>query len=246
MTIPSLLVYAAISGVTKSLAKEGIKKNRKNIAQGYNFRGIDDVYNSLSSILPEHGLVILPVVRLRECTERTGKNGSVIFVVNVMVDFKFVSVNDGSTHTITMCGEAMDSSDKATNKAISAAYKYCCLTTFCIPTEGDNDADSSHIELKEIEIDYEKEAQELKELKEKSINKLKIKEEVKTFTEEIEDRFITSNEFEQIIEGADKAGTSIKKICDSLGITELGQMKLMHFIPVIAKLETMITKKETK
>ena len=37
----------------------------------------------------------------------------------------------------------MDSADKATNKAMSAAYKYACLQTFCIPTEGDNDADAT-------------------------------------------------------------------------------------------------------
>jgi hypothetical protein len=36
----------------------------------------------------------------------------------------------------------MDSGDKATNKAMSAAYKYAALQTFCIPTEGDNDADA--------------------------------------------------------------------------------------------------------
>jgi hypothetical protein len=36
----------------------------------------------------------------------------------------------------------MDTSDKATNKAMSAAYKYAALQAFAIPTEGDNDADS--------------------------------------------------------------------------------------------------------
>lgn len=40
-----------------------------------------------------------------------------------------------------MFGEAMDSADKATNKAMSAAYKYMATQEFCIPTEGDNDAD---------------------------------------------------------------------------------------------------------
>ena len=40
-------------------------------------------------------------------------------------------------------GEAMDSADKSTNKAMSAAYKYMCLQVFCIPTEGDNDADGT-------------------------------------------------------------------------------------------------------
>jgi hypothetical protein len=36
----------------------------------------------------------------------------------------------------------MDTTDKATNKAMSAAYKYAALLTFAIPTEGDNDADT--------------------------------------------------------------------------------------------------------
>ena len=48
-----------------------------------------------------------------------------------------------------MIGEAMDRSDKATNKAMSAAYKYACFQTFCIPTEGDNDADFTTHEVKE-------------------------------------------------------------------------------------------------
>ena len=36
----------------------------------------------------------------------------------------------------------MDSGDKSSNKAMSAAYKYACFLAFAIPTEGDNDADS--------------------------------------------------------------------------------------------------------
>ena len=46
-------------------------------------------------------------------------------------------------HTIRTYGEAMDSADKATNKAMSAAYKYAAIQAFCIPTEGDNDADAT-------------------------------------------------------------------------------------------------------
>jgi hypothetical protein len=37
----------------------------------------------------------------------------------------------------------MDSGDKATNKAMSAAYKYAAFQAFSIPTESDNDADAS-------------------------------------------------------------------------------------------------------
>ena len=42
----------------------------------------------------------------------------------------------------------MDSGDKATNKAMSAAYKYAMFQTFCIPVEGTPDADGDSHEVK--------------------------------------------------------------------------------------------------
>ena len=136
-------VYKAISKVSARLAKEGIGKDRKNQTQGYNFRGIDDVYNALAPILADEGLCILPKVTSREVVERTTKSGTALFYVTVQVEFSFVCAEDGSSHVITTYGEAMDSGDKATNKAMSAAYKYACMQAFCIPTEGDNDADAT-------------------------------------------------------------------------------------------------------
>ena len=91
--------------------------------------------------MAEHGLCILPRVLTRECVERQTKAGGAIFYVTVEVEFDFVSAEDGSKHTVKTFGEAMDTSDKATNKAMSAAYKYAALQAFAIPTEGDNDAD---------------------------------------------------------------------------------------------------------
>lgn len=142
-------VYIAIANVMARLAKEGISKSRKNVQQGYQFRGIDDVYNTLASLLAEYKLVILPRVLHREVTERQTAKGGVLFYVVLDMEFDFVSAEDGTKHTIRTCGEAMDSADKATNKAMSAAYKYACLQTFCIPTEGDNDADyTTHGDIK--------------------------------------------------------------------------------------------------
>lgn len=135
-------VYAAISAVQKDLANTGISKDRKNEQQGYKFRGIDDVFNALAPLLAEHGLCILPRCTSREVHERTTQKGSVLFYVVVEVEYTFVSVKDGSKHLCVTYGEAMDSADKATNKAMSAAYKYLALQAFSIPTEGENDADS--------------------------------------------------------------------------------------------------------
>jgi hypothetical protein len=135
-------VYKAINAVQSAMCVEGISKDRKNQQQGYSFRGIDDVFNALSPLLSKHGLCILPRVLNRECVERINSKGTALFYVTVEVEFDFVCAEDGSKHIVKTFGEAMDSGDKATNKALSAAMKYACLQAFCIPTEGDNDADA--------------------------------------------------------------------------------------------------------
>ena len=135
-------VYACIAAVSAAIAKTGISKTRSNAQQGYKFRGIDDVYNAIAPLMSEHGLIIIPRILSRAMVERQSKTGGTLFTVTVEAEFDFVSVKDGSKVTARSFGEAMDSADKATNKAMSAAYKYTAFQTFCIPTEGDNDADA--------------------------------------------------------------------------------------------------------
>jgi hypothetical protein len=141
-------VYAAINAVQSDLAKVGITKDRRNTqGSGYNFRGIDDVYNTIAPLLATHKLCILPRVLSRNVIERASKSGGALFYITVEAEFDFVSAEDGSTHTVKTFGEAMDSGDKATNKAMSAAYKYAAFQAFSIPTEADNDADAHTYEV---------------------------------------------------------------------------------------------------
>lgn len=139
-------VYKAISKVSLEISKNGISKNKQATNQNggimYSFRGIDDVFNALSPLLAKERLVILPRVISRECVERTTRNGGVLFFVTVEVEFDIVSGLDGSRHTVKTYGEAQDSGDKATNKALSAAYKYMSFQVFCIPVIGHDDADN--------------------------------------------------------------------------------------------------------
>ncbi|AXX00999.1 ERF family protein [Cronobacter sakazakii] len=143
------LVYQAISAVAKEMAATGISKDRTNTQQNFKFRGIDQVYNALAPALVNHGLLILPRITERTVTERTTPKGTVLFYVVVKAEFDFVSTKDGSVHTVVTYGEAMDSGDKATNKAMSIAYKYAAFQAFCIPTEEtaiDADAEVHHIQ----------------------------------------------------------------------------------------------------
>jgi hypothetical protein len=138
-------VYKAVNAVQAALAKSGISKDHKASGGGanYAFRGIDDVYAHLAPLLAAHGLCVFPRCMSREMTERATRNGGALFVASIHAEFDFVAVADGTKHTASTFGEAMDSSDKATNKAMSAAFKYAAFMTFCIPTEGDNDADAT-------------------------------------------------------------------------------------------------------
>jgi hypothetical protein len=58
------------------------------------------------------------------------------------IEFRFYH-RDGSFVSCVTTGEAMDSGDKACNKAMSAALKYALIVEFCIPEE-DPDADTEN------------------------------------------------------------------------------------------------------
>lgn len=147
VSLPGKTVYQSINAVQADLASKGIGKDSTNTFDNYKFRGIDAVYNALSPLLAKHGLCILPRMLSRSCEERLSQKGGALFYVTVEAEFDFVSAHDGSKHTVKTYGEAMDRGDKATNKAMSAAYKYAAFQAFAIPTEGDNDADASTHEV---------------------------------------------------------------------------------------------------
>lgn len=130
-------VYQAIAAVAARMCEKGVEKSRRNEQQGYQFRGIDQFYNALAPALAAERLCILPRCTSRTVTERTNAKGTALFYVVVAVEFDVVSAEDGSKHTVgPFYGEAMDSGDKATNKALSAAYKYAVMQMFAIPVEG--------------------------------------------------------------------------------------------------------------
>lgn len=138
-----LHVYAAINEVKKELeAGGGITKDRVAQAGGtYNFRGIDDMYNVLCGLTAKHGLCLFPRVTKRDVTfhERMKEGKVVGFQTHALVDMEIdiVSQVDGSSHTIATCGEGLDTSDKALNKAMSGGMKYACIMAFLIPTHGE-------------------------------------------------------------------------------------------------------------
>jgi hypothetical protein len=138
-------VFTAIQQVKQELAVAGIGKNRQNSEQRFNFRGIDDILNALSTLTAQAQLAIFPVVEEREYVESVSSQGKRIQHVRLGVRFNFISLVDGSTFSCKIPSEASDYSDKATIKAISFALKYACITVFCIPVVGNEDGDFSSV-----------------------------------------------------------------------------------------------------
>ena len=135
-------VYGAIGAITSAFARHGIAKERLNLADDYAYRSIDDVVVRLAPLLAEHKLCVLPRVLDRAVAERTGANGELLLSVALKVAYDLVSLEDGSSHTIEVYGEALDASDKATAKAMQSAYKYAVIQAFAIPVTGSEDADA--------------------------------------------------------------------------------------------------------
>lgn len=138
-------IFKALSAVQSDLSKVGIAKNQKNSHQGYKFRGIDDVLNTLAPIIAEHGILIIPNVLSKDIKTTTTKNGGIASHAILEVGFVLYD-SEGDSICHTAYGEALDTSDKAVNKAMTAAYKYFLFQAFCIPVEGVDDADSQQIE----------------------------------------------------------------------------------------------------
>jgi hypothetical protein len=72
-------------------------------------------------------------------TERRSGNDRALFSTVLTIEYDLVSAEDGSKHVACVVGEAMDSGDKGSNKALSVGYKYMAFQIFCIPVEGEND-----------------------------------------------------------------------------------------------------------
>jgi len=137
-------VYRAINAITAALSKSGgIPKTHTNLQDQYHYRSIDDVLAKLAPLLSRHRLCVLPRVLRREACYRTGEAALVLISVEVLVAYDLVSSRDGSRHVVRTFGEALDPSDKATAKALSAAYKSAMLQTFCIPANGGDEADAT-------------------------------------------------------------------------------------------------------
>ena len=142
----SNMIYKKMNEVMKEIKSVG--KDQTNTMQGFKFRGIDQFVNALYPALTKHGVFMVPSLvneshELKDVVRSNGKT-AVDKHVHISMSYTFYA-EDGSNVVVgPIPAEGLDSGDKATNKALSAALKYALIQTFSVPTvdmaEGDLDS----------------------------------------------------------------------------------------------------------
>lgn len=111
---------------------------------GYAFRGIETITTAMRPLMAKHGVICLAKVRKRiESERRVGRENKVMYVVDLHIDWTFHGA-DGDTLTADSWGCGTDMGDKATQKAVTAAFKSLLTPTFFIG-DGGTDAESHSV-----------------------------------------------------------------------------------------------------
>ncbi len=143
LALPVLL--SRISG-----AVGAVHKGDRNASQGFNFRGVDAVVNAVHPHLTAHGVTIRPIaVEVTRATVEVGQRRTPMGHVSVIVTYRFTGPA-GDDMDCQVAGEAMDSGDKATPKAMSVAYRTALLQALSLPTD---EADPDHESYQRSEPD---------------------------------------------------------------------------------------------
>jgi hypothetical protein len=132
-------IYEAMNAVMVALPALG--KTEVNAQFGYNFRGVDGVVNAVGPLLREQGVIVVPNVQEFEYSSiEVGSHRTPMGHARVIVTYTFWGP-EGDHIVTSAAGEAMDSGDKATPKAMSVAFRTALLQALCLPThEPDPDA----------------------------------------------------------------------------------------------------------
>lgn len=126
------MIHEAMVGIMRDT--EAIGKDMRNQAQGFSFRGIDQIHNELHAVFAKHGVYIRPQVIEHTYFEQQTKSGGISLHHFLRIRFVFTAA-DGSSTEMELMGEASDSADKGLSKCISIAQKYCLVSALLIPTK---------------------------------------------------------------------------------------------------------------
>jgi hypothetical protein len=130
-------IHTAINAIMKDVA---YVQKQKSGGLNYSFAGEAALISALRPPMVEHG-VYMAVVGLADIRrgEYTTAKGSVMQLVDLTATIRFTHAPSGTSIDVVALGSGADTGDKASNKALTGAYKYALRQTFCIETGDDPD-----------------------------------------------------------------------------------------------------------
>lgn len=137
-------IFSLIPKVMQEIGAVG--KDGRNTAQNYEYRKIEDMYNEIQPALIKYGVFCVPSVVDKSMEKFTSSKGTITFHCFLTVSHRFYA-EDGSFVDVVTVGEGIDTSDKASNKAMSGAMKYAFIELFSLPTVSAEDSDRTSPEV---------------------------------------------------------------------------------------------------
>lgn len=202
-------IFESINAVMKDIGAVG--KDSKNTTQGFMFRGIDAVMNAINPALTKNKVFVVPEILDQTREERVNAKGTTLIYSICKVKYTFYA-EDGSNVFAIVIGEGMDTGDKATNKAMSIAFKYACFQVFCIPTEEMKDPDAECHEVKPKKP-QQKPAEKKEDTAEKPQNAQQTAEFLKAR--------ISKDTAEKLVEELNKRGIKLETVCSAYNVQDV-------------------------
>ena len=139
--VPVHIAWARVMADVQSISK---RDRRDDTGGHYNFRGVDRVINAVGPAVRRHGVLVLPTKILSaEYRDTRTSNNKPMRECVVTVQWTVTGPRGDSLPPLESIGEATDTQDKATAKAVSVAQRVLFLAALQIPTE-DPDIDRGH------------------------------------------------------------------------------------------------------
>jgi hypothetical protein len=146
--VPVVVALGRVAREVTVLRKTRTSEGGKGQAS-FNFRGIDDVMNALGPVFRRHGVLCVPSVAEKSHEYVDTKSGARMCYTRLTAGFTFYGPGGDSLPAGSAPGEAFDSGDKSTAKAMSVALRTFLLQSFCLPTD-DADPDETREQLQSV------------------------------------------------------------------------------------------------
>jgi hypothetical protein len=152
--VPVQVAWARVMADVQSIRKsETATVQTSKSSYKYRFRGVDQVFNAAGPALRRHGVMVLQTKVEATYARASSSGGSAMRECTVTVTYSIIGPL-GDSIPVQSVGEGLDTSDKATTKALTMAYRTLLVNGLTVPTDDPKiDADNSHLERGEARFD---------------------------------------------------------------------------------------------